>query len=464
MRTVEFFQRRAGILLHPTSLPSGKLDKDVFHWIDFLAEAGFSCWQVLPLGEPDAGMSPYQCISAFAMNPALLSDYPVPDIKDPGFLKFCEKHSFWLHDYALFDLLKKQTNGLSWVEWPHELKTRDPRALAEIVSKSPNELYAAMWKQYVLFKRWQEIHTYAQEQGILLFGDMPVFVSHDCADVWAHPGYFLLDEKGMPGVVTGVPPDYFSETGQHWGNPHYNWDVMQQDNYSWWMARTHHHLEQFDLIRIDHFRGLESVWMIDARSDSATDGYWKHTPGDMLLGILNDELEHLPIVAEDLGIITEEVIALRKKYHLPGMAVLQFGFDHHSDNPHKPDNIAEDCVVYTGTHDNDTTKGWFESINPHEQAFIKESLGVKQDIDVNSLVDAMINEALNSRASLCVIPLQDYLHLNSSARTNIPGTTENNWLWSFDWQDIPDDFAIVMYQRIQKADRIKTRVRLKAIV
>jgi len=439
-------QRRVGVLLHPTSLPSGKLDSDAERWLQFLGDTGFSVWQVLPLGEPQVDLSPYQCSSAFALNPALFDVDEDIDTTDTSFLEFCDKQSYWLDDYALFTVLKHQFKNASWVEWPLALKQRDEDVLLETRQQHSDAITRIRWQQYCYHRRWLEIRTKACDMNILLFGDMPIFVGYDSADVWAHQDMFMLDEQGNMTVVTGVPPDYFSETGQRWGNPHYDWDHMKQDGYSWWRSRVHHHLELFDLIRIDHFRGLQAVWVIDAGCDTAIDGHWQEVPGDDLLTNLKQSLAEchgeLPFIAEDLGIITPEVTALRLKHELPGMAVLQFGFDEFDDNPHKLKNIDHSRVVYTGTHDNDTTKGWYNSLAEYDKNLILESLGLSADIETindDDVVDKMIENAMYSHANLSIIPMQDYLHLGSQSRMNIPGTIEGNWSWRFQWQQLDDD-------------------------
>jgi 4-alpha-glucanotransferase len=452
--------RRAGVLLHPTSLPSGKLDSDVDHWLQMMAKTGFSVWQVLPLCEPQIGLSPYQCSSTFAINPVLLSEFPDIDAEDSDFAEFCNEQQYWLDDYVLFKVLKQYFEGAAWTEWPQQWKQRDPLAMQQIAEQYKQDITELKWQQYQLDKRWQEIRAKATEMGILLFGDLPIYIGYDSADVWAHPELFLLDSDGNMDVVTGVPPDYFSETGQRWGNPHYDWSAMHEDDYAWWKSRIQHHLEQFDLLRIDHFRGLESAWMIDAACETAVDGRWQKIPGDALLSGLQDGDKQLPFVAEDLGIITPEVTALRKKYNLPGMAILQFGFDEFEDNPHKLQNIEEDKIVYTGTHDNDTTKGWFNSLDDHVKNIVLESLNmpVIDSYDPNNLdiykpdvnyscwhdtvdiadivVEKMVDNAMQSPARICIIPVQDCLHLDSEARMNTPGTIEGNWTWRFQWDQV----------------------------
>jgi 4-alpha-glucanotransferase len=463
MSSPDFYDRRAGVLLHPTSLPSGVLDRDVERWLKLLSGSGFSVWQVLPLGEPQGGLSPYQCISAFAMNPALLPDFPPLDKTVPGYIEFCTRNHEWLYDYTLFKVLKQMFDDVPWFEWPDEWKYRQPHAMQRAFDEFKDYVAELSWEQFQLYSRWRRIKQEANENGIRLFGDIPLFVAHDSVDVWAHPEQFLLDEKGMMTVVAGVPPDYYSATGQRWGNPHYNWDVMRQENYAWWLSRINHHLQEFDLLRIDHFRGLESAWMIDAACDTAIDGHWQRMPGDELLGRIREDAGHLPIVAEDLGIITPEVTALRKKHELPGMSVLQFGFDEHADNPHKLQNIKQDCVVYTGTHDNDTTKGWYQGLDKDGKNYILQTLDIplkdqhaEQDNEsaADLVVDRLIDNAMNSQASLCMVPMQDCLHLGSVARMNTPGTIDHNWQWSFKWEQINDDFAADMQLRIETANRM----------
>ncbi len=457
-------------MLHPTSLPSGELDGDVDRWLEMMAYTGFSVWQVLPLGEPHDGLSPYQCTSAFAFNPQLLSDIPDMVENEKGYHDFCKKQQFWLDDYVLFKVLKLQFQDKSWNEWPEPWRRRDSKALQKSCEDHAAEITALKWQQYQLHNRWHEIRDKAAGMDILLFGDMPIFIAYDSADVWAHPEWFVLDEEGRMTVVTGVPPDYFSETGQRWGNPHYDWESMRGDGFSWWKSRIIHHLELFDLVRIDHFRGMVSAWVIDAACETAIDGHWQDTPGDELLTLFHESIEEcggqLPFVAEDLGVITPEVNALRKKYHLPGMSILQFGFDAFEDNPHKPHNIKEDTVVYTGTHDNDTTKGWFNSLDDDMKNQVLRTLNLppadefddgqlntgepdagQSDIDRAScwydnidiadvVVERMIDNAMHSHAVICMIPLQDCLHLGSDARMNTPGTINGNWSWQFQWSQI----------------------------
>jgi 4-alpha-glucanotransferase len=461
MTAIDFYERRAGVLLHPTSLPSSILDTDVERWLELISRAGFSVWQVLPLGEPQSGRSPYTCVSAFAMNPALLGRHTPPDRSSTRFREFCAANH-WVEDYATFKLLHRKFNAAAWYEWPEVYKQRHTDVLAAVRREYGTQYLQLLWQQFELHERWLQIRQSANRMGILLFGDMPLFVAHDSADVWANPDRFLLDDQGRVEVVAGVPPDYYSATGQRWGNPHYNWEVMQATNFDWWLQRMDYHLEMFDLVRIDHFRGLEASWVINAACDTAVDGHWEKMPGDELLAAIRAHAGHLPIVAEDLGIITPEVTALRRKYHLPGMSVMQFGFDAFEDNPHKPQNVEPDRVVYTGTHDNDTTRGWFESLDPKTQRHVMGVLGMEEALDggataadlADRVVDRLVDSAMNTPASLCMIPFQDVLHLGSAARMNTPGTTNGNWRWSFQWDQLDSKMINTMRQRVELAGRL----------
>jgi len=439
----DFSQRRLGTLLHPTSLPSGTLS-DAFRWIDFLHRSGLSVWQVLPFGIPQGGLSPYQCLSAFAINPALFGhipatedELPESELKTESFHNFCERQRYWLDDFAIYLIIKSKFSQRPWFEWPHLYRNRDPKVLGQIAVQFSREIRDIKWQQYAIAVCWQQILQYCQQYDVHVFGDMPIFVAHDSADVWAHQELFLLDSEGQPTVVTGVPPDYFSETGQRWGNPHYDWDAMENEQFEWWIQRFHHNFEWFDLLRIDHFRGLESVWMIDAECETAVDGYWQKVPGDKLLTVLQDEMHKsgkiLPLVAEDLGIITDEVRALKHRYHLPGMSVLQFAFDDFDDNPHKPKNVVAETVIYTGTHDNDTSLGWFSALSAEDQEHVLQNLGLQSD---EKVVERMIEMILLTDATLAIIPFQDFLRLGSEARMNTPGTIENNWQWRLTWEQI----------------------------
>ena len=447
---MNFDTHRAGLLLHPTSLPSGTLT-DAERWMDFLQAGGFSVWQMLPLGVPLSGLSPYQCASAFAVNPGLFSAAPV-DLH--GFADWRRQQSHWLVDFARFIAIKAEQGNTSWTDWPAALRDRDARTLAAFDVAHADKLNAVMVEQFRAALQWQRIRAQAKARGIQLFGDMPIFVAHDSADVWAHRDLFQLDAEGHPTAVTGVPPDYFSETGQRWGNPHYNWAVMQADNFAWWRARLATHFEWFDLVRIDHFRGLAAAWVIPASEPTAIHGEWVEAPGAALLQAIASEMGELPLVAEDLGIITPDVTALRHQFGLPGMAVLQFAFDQHADNPHKPENVQPDTVYYTGTHDNDTTLGWWRALPDELRQQVMQRLDVQ---DPDAVPDAMIDTVLRSRAALAILPMQDLLGLGSEARMNIPGTDNGNWAWRFEWAAVPPDLASRLHEKNQKAHRCENQ-------
>jgi len=441
--------RRAGILLHPTSLPSGTL-ADAPRWLDFLQSAGVGVWQMLPLGRPLAGRSPYQCASAFAVDPTLFPDLVSVAVETPQLHAWRAAQQHWVEDYALFMAIKAEQRGAAWTDWPPALRRRDAAALSRFAAEHAVAIEERVVEQYQAYSYWQSLHAGAAARGIQLFGDMPIFVAHDSADVWAHPEYFLLDDEGHPDVVAGVPPDYFSATGQRWGNPHYNWAAMHDGGFEWWRARLRNHFEWFDLVRIDHFRGLVAVWVIPASDDTAVNGHWQPVPGVELLQALLDEMGEIPLVAEDLGVITQEVTALRRQFGLPGMAVLQFAFDAHHDNPHKPENVGADTVYYTGTHDNDTTAGWFAGLAPEVRQQVMRQLGVD---DPARVLDAMQDTVLGSRAALAVLPMQDVLRLGSEARMNTPGTASGNWTWQFQWDSLPADLASSLLDQIRKAHR-----------
>jgi len=449
---MNFDTHRAGLLLHPTSLPSGTL-ADAERWLDFLQAAGFGVWQMLPLGIPLTGLSPYQCASAFAVNPGL---FPAAPVDMQGFADWRRRQTHWLEDFARFMVIKAEQDGASWTDWPAALRDRDAQTLAGFDAAHADKLEAVMVEQYGAAMQWRHIHAHAAAHGIQLFGDMPIFVAHDSADVWAQRGLFLLDDVGHPAVVTGVPPDYFSETGQRWGNPHYNWAAMQADGFSWWRARLAAHFEWFDLVRIDHFRGLVAAWVIPAHEPTAIHGEWVEAPGAALLQAIADEMGELPLVAEDLGIITPEVTALRHRFGLPGMVVLQFAFDHHADNPHKPENVHPDTVYYTGTHDNDTTLGWWRALPGEARQEVMRQLNVD---DPDAVPDAMIDTVLKSRAALAILPLQDVLRLGSEARMNTPGTDNGNWAWRFAWEVLSPDLASSFLEHLQKAHRCENQPR-----
>lgn len=437
--------RRAGLLLHPTSLPSGTL-ADARSWLDFLAAAGMGVWQMLPLGVPLAGASPYQCASAFALNPAL---FPPREPNLAGLAAWRAREAHWVEDYARFVAIKHAHGGACWADWPAGLRRRDPAVLAEFSRHHLDEIEAVVREQYACASAWAELRHEAAVRGVALFGDMPIFVAHDSADVWAHPEYFLLDEEGWPTVVTGVPPDYFSATGQRWGNPHYDWTRMRADDFLWWRQRLSAHFQCFDLVRIDHFRGFAAAWSIPADEPTAIHGHWVDAPGAELLEALARECAGLALVAEDLGVITPDVIALRHRFGLPGMSVLQFAFDEYADNPHKPENVVEDTVYYTGTHDNDTLAGWWANLPEHARAGVQARLGC----DAAAVLPAMIATVLESRAALAMLTVQDLLGLGSAARMNTPGTVDGNWAWRMAPGALTADLALHLQQQLKKTAR-----------
>lgn len=445
MMEASFNTRRCGILLHPTSLPGtaaqGRLNDEALRFLDFLANCGASVWQMLPLGPTASDRSPYQSPSSFALNPELLDrDFAEPlelSMPPPHFRDFLQHNAYWLDDYALYCALKQQHLQRSWVDWPEHLRDRNTAALLVFAEAHAQLLDEIKREQYLLHLSWQRIKAHAKRLEIKLFGDLPIFVAHDSADVWAHRDLFNLDQNGQPLTVAGVPPDYFSATGQRWGNPHYRWDRMAQDGFQWWLQRLTQQLERFDWVRIDHFRGLEAYWEIPASEHTAVNGHWQPGPGTALLNAFKARFDALPIVAEDLGIITPAVNALRKQFGLPGMKILQFAFDNDARNPYLPHRHSKNCVVYTGTHDNDTTLGWFNSLRPETQQHCLNYLNHPQE----AMPWPLIQTALASVANTTILPMQDLLGLDSSCRMNTPGTTVNNWQWRFQWEQVDSGLA-----------------------
>lgn len=474
-------------MLHPTSLPGpwhcGDLGAEAYHFIDFLAAAGQKVWQILPLSPTHDDLSPYQSLSAHAGNPELISiealvaegwlqgevaPSPYRHAKQPlierawqGFREhasdaaraeleqFFAQNTHWLDDYALFCVIKMAQQDRGWTEWPKELRDRDNKALKKAAKQYAERLDVIRFAQFLFTRQWCALKRYANDKGIAIFGDLPIFVAHDSADVWAQRQCFDLDEAGHPTLVAGVPPDYFSATGQRWGNPHYDWDWMEADGFSWWLQRIEGQLKLFDLVRIDHFRGFESYWEIPAHEPTAINGRWVKAPGDALFATLHNQFDPLPVVAEDLGTITAEVIELRERYALPGMKILQFAFDGNANNPYLPHNHELNSVVYTGTHDNDTTLGWFNGLSEHARAMVMEYLGHPSE----AMPWPLIRSAYASVARLAVVPMQDVLVLTSEHRMNTPGTTQGNWQWRFSWEMVPHDLA----QRLHRYTEIYLR-------
>lgn len=467
-------RRKSGVLLHPTSLPGGdgigSLGDGARRFVDFLVNAGQSLWQVLPLGPTAYGNSPYSCYSAFAGNPLLINlqslaeegdiaaaDLPASlpdervdyeqterykremlrraattflagddDERKRDFWHFCNTTD-WLHDYALFMALKEAHHGKSWCDWPEGIARRRPEALEEYSQRLGGGIGEHKYMQWQFSRQWREVKGYANVKGIEIVGDIPIFVAFDSADVWRHPHLFHLDERGRPTVVAGVPPDYFSKTGQLWGNPLYNWEAVAYHGFSWWIERMRSALQLYDIVRVDHFRGFEAYWEVPSTEKTAVNGRWVKGPGEALFHALIDGLGPLPIIAEDLGVITPDVEALRDRFGFPGMKILQFAFGSGPDNPYLPHNHGRDAVVYTGTHDNDTTAGWFAKLPAKEKASVNAYL----NIDGSDISWDLVRAALASVADTAIIPLQDLLALDSSGRMNIPGVAMGNWAWRF---------------------------------
>ncbi len=460
-------RRRAGVLLHVSSLPgpltNGVLGEEARCFIDELSGAGFSVWQFLPLGPTHGHGSPYESLSSFAGNPDFLdlrdcvsrgwlshTDYQAciegshsPETtrarasdgfwlqagRDPRLAEEIERfrtsHAGWLEDFTVFSTLKGIYHDLPWWEWPEPLRDRDPEAIEEVKRNHAGIIRQIIFEQYLFDLQWGRLKEHAESQGILLFGDLPIYVAHDSADVWANRQYFTLNDACLCEEVAGVPPDYFSETGQRWGNPLYRWEELKADGFSWWVKRVKAQLERMHLLRIDHFRGLEAYWAIPGEHKDGRTGEWRKAPGSELLDILASELGELPFVAEDLGFITPQVHELRKRFSLPGMKILQFAFGGDADNPYLPHNHEPESVVYTGTHDNDTTLGWFRSAPEHVRTHLAAYLA--QSLD--DMPWPLIRTALASVARLAIIPAQDLLALGSEARLNMPSTLHGNWTW-----------------------------------
>jgi 4-alpha-glucanotransferase len=431
--------------------------------------SGFSVWQTLPLSPPHADLSPYRAQSVHGGNPALLSpeilrnsgrlqgcaeanagetwsQYRVRALRrayeqfdlDTGQLRqdfddFLQRHNSWLEDYALYQALRARFPDLPWWHWPTELKDRHPEALSSAKRSLTAEIDFHRFLQFTFRQQWAALKNYANECGVLMFGDIPLFVARDSADVWANRKCFRLDRNGNPRVLTGVPPDYFSAEGQLWGNPHYDWAHMAADGYDWWIERLRNQLELYDLVRIDHFRGLQAAWEVEPGEKTAVNGCWREAPGQAVLEALRRAAGELPLVAEDLGLITEEVRDLRDAFNLPGMAILQFAFHGDADNPYLPHNQTRNSVVYTGTHDNATTVGWWRSVDEHTRRKVLSYFSCTP----HEVPDVLCRAALASVAQLAMLPMQDLLGLSAEHRMNVPGTAKGNWRWRFDWSQIP---------------------------
>ena len=464
--------RQAGILLPVSSLPSpygfGSFGKAAREWVDFLHAARQSCWQVLPLGPTSFGNSPYQSYSAFAVDPlymdldllceeGLLSEKRLKKAKwggEPGRVdydavraakepllrkayenfkkekalsRFCKQNAAWVEDYALFMALKDQHGGVPWYQWEEGLRLRQPAAIKAAKKSLAKEAGYYAFTQYLCYKQWEKLKKYANKKGVRMVGDAPIYVSADSADVWAHPELFQLDESNLPTAVAGCPPDAFSEDGQLWGNPLYRWERMEEDGYAWWISRIKANLEMFDVLRIDHFRGFESYWAIPYGDETAKNGKWRKGPGMSFVKAVNQAVPGAAIIAEDLGMLTPAVHRLLKQSGYPGMKVLQFAFSAGEESSYLPHNLERNAVIYTGTHDNDTTRGWLDAASPQDLEKARDYLGFETP---EAGVWALIRAAQASVCGLCVIPMQDYLGLGPQARINAPSTVgPHNWSW-----------------------------------
>jgi 4-alpha-glucanotransferase len=487
------FKRSSGILLHPSSLPGpygiGDLGPQAFRFVDWLSSTGCKLWQMLPLGPTGYGDSPYQCFSAFAGNPYLISpddlfadglltqddlnemkDLPAshvdfgmviprkldlllkafstyqshPEHLRQSFDYFCAENASWLDDYTLFMALKESNGGGSWSNWPDPLRSRKKTALRKAQNELAEVVLRYAFYQFIFSRQWNKLRAYAHERGIQIIGDLPIFVANDSADVWAHPELFFMDKAGNPTVVAGVPPDAFSSTGQLWGNPLYNWEVHKKDGYAWWLSRVRSSLQIFDILRFDHFRGFAGYYEIPAGHATAESGRWVTGPGQDLFRAIDKHLGDglltpgigLPFIAEDLGLVTPDVVELLEAFNLPGMKVLQFAFSG-PDNPFLPHNYVSNCVAYTGTHDNDTAHGWFASAEPHEREFAQRYLRV----DGRDFAWDLIRAAWGSVADMVLTPMQDVLSLGGEARMNFPSRLGGNWGWRMGEGDMNDGLS-----------------------
>lgn len=505
------FPRRSGILLHPTSLPSragiGDFGMEAYRFVDFLNRSGSKLWQVLPLNPTGYGDSPFQCFSASAGNPLLISldalverGLLVPTDLDPRpgfpaqsvdfdavfgyklpllakaaktfflrasaeqrqeFESFCRANAEWLDQFALFMSCKASHGGLPWIDWEPAIAAREPEAIEHWTIRFAEQINEIKFSQFEFFRQWQALRSYAHNHGVQIIGDVPVYVAHDSADVWAHREFFLLTREGRPVKVAGVPPDYFSATGQLWGNPTCNWELLKNTGYSWWIGRLRAAFRLYDIVRIDHFRGFEAYWEIPAGESTAMNGRWVKGPGAELFSALEKTLGPLPIIAENLGVITPEVEQIRHQFGFPGMAILQFAFGNDPQGPSfRPHNYVRNLVAYTGTHDNDTVVGWWNSkggidsvrtpedvVKEHE--FARVYLGSEQE----PIQWTMIRTVLASVADTAIIPLQDVLGLGSESRMNLPGTSRGNWRWRFEPEALSSNLASRLLRLNRAYDR-----------
>lgn len=494
------YPRSAGILLHITSLPgpygNGDLGPQAHAFLDFLAAAGQSIWQILPLSPPSRGNSPYSSYSAYAGNTLLISptDLPgcdgLPDLPEPvtasdradyhrskqirhqflrgysdsqtidpshddEFAEFLEKESYWLRDFALFEAAAEVLGNKDWSRWPRELARRDPAAIADFEREHQKEIRYSQLLQFLFQQQWSRLKSAANDWGIRICGDLPIFVDFESADVWTNQELFQLDRNLRPTSVAGVPPDYFSPTGQKWGNPIYDWKRNEESGFRWWVERFQRSFELFDILRIDHFRGFESYWEIPATAKTAESGKWVPGPGTALFRAVREQLGDLPMVAEDLGMITPEVHRLRRELGLPSMRVLQFGFGSRSDDFHRPESYPRNCFAYTGTHDNETIVGWYreqmKTGSPETRQLLKEYFPVDESDPAFHL--QFIESVFQSSADTAIIPMQDWLGLGNEARFNRPATIDGNWLWRLTKDQLTDDLSELIRKQTSLADR-----------
>ena len=492
-------ERISGVLLHVTSLPSyggvGDFGPAAYSFVDFLSAAKQRLWQVLPLSPTGYGSSPYSALSAFAGNPLLISleflvrdgwlageriaglagaegpcdfdaafSHKQPLIEEAAanfldhanpeqrqrFQRFCEENLGWLTDYALFNLLRRRFAYAGWNTWPKEYAHRDPTAISALMNESGRELAIEQVVQFFFTEQWTALRAYCCERQIKILGDVAIFVSYDSADVWTHPEIFELDDNRNPLRVSGVPPDYFSATGQRWGNPLYKWSLLQEQGFDWWVARIRRALTLYDEVRLDHFRGFEAYWSIAADETTAIHGQWVKAPGHALFNRLKEIFGELPFIAEDLGVITREVDELREFFGMPGMRILQFGFGDRGSHNYLPHRYVPNTVVYTGTHDNDTTRGWWEhGASAQEKASLETYLSPGED----GVVWSLIRAAATSVADMCLFPLQDILELGSEARMNTPSQPENNWGWRYAEGALRPESAARLARLMEMTDR-----------
>ncbi len=494
------FTRSSGIILHPTSLPGpdgiGDLGPEAYRWVNFIKECGLGLWQLLPLSPTGYGDSPYQSFSAFAGNPYLISpallleddlldaadladrpDFP-PDRVDYGpviqwklklldrafarfekaaspeikreLAQFQASEASWLDDFALFMAIKESQGMQGWISWPKPLRMRDEKALQKFNAEHSEDIKRHIFRQFLFFRQWTKLHAYTNSLGIQIVGDIPIFVAFDSADAWANRHLFFMDKAGQPTFVAGVPPDYFSPTGQLWGNPIYQWDIHKETGYAWWIERIRATLKLYDIIRLDHFRGFAGYWEIPAGMPTAEVGRWAPGPGESLFIAIREALKDLPIIAEDLGEITPDVIELRENLGLPGMKILQFAFQTDPDDPFLPHNYPVNCVAYTGTHDNDTSVGWYKAAPEKERDFCRRYLARPAE----DIAWDMIRAVWSSVAAFTLAPMQDFLSLDTEARMNLPGRLGGNW----SWRVLPEQMNEKLSARIRETNFLYSRM------